>query len=103
MPWTKVGNIRGPGLTDLGVKAVGQSATLLAIAAGIRTVVVDVTGLAVGDTIVLTPTAAVPNGYLIGLPYCATAGKLSVPIYAPGMVIGAAYSIACHVQVAKKG
>ncbi|MFB0493000.1 hypothetical protein ABIE45_005586 [Methylobacterium sp. OAE515] len=96
MAWAKIGNIKGPGsLVVLGTVAIGQTATL-AIAAGIRTISVNVAGLLASENVILQPTTTPPAGYLLGLP-TARAGVLDVPVYAPAMIINASYSIAARV------
>ena len=96
MAWSKIGNLKGPGaLVVLGTIAISQTATL-AIAAGIRTISVNVPGLAAGENVILQPTSALPAGYLLGLPV-ARAGILDVPVFAPAMVINASYSIPARV------
>lgn len=96
MPWSKVGNLKGPGsLVVLGTVAIGQTATL-ALAAGIRTISVAVTGLVAGENVILQPTSTPPAGYMLGLP-TARAGVLDVPVFAPAMVINASYSIPARV------
>ncbi len=96
MPWAKVGNLKGPGaLIVLGTVAIGQTATL-ALAAGIRTISVSVTGLVAGENVILQPIATPPAGYMLGLP-TARAGVLDVPVFAPAMVINASYSISARV------
>ena len=96
MAWSKIGNIKGPGsLVNLGTVAIGQTATL-ALAAGIRTISVAVTGLVAGENVILQPTSTPPAGYMLGLP-TARAGVLDVPVFAPAMVINASYSIPARV------
>jgi hypothetical protein len=96
MAWAKIGNIKGPGsLVVLGTVAIAQTATI-AIAAGVRNVSVNVTGLAAGENVLLQPTTTPPAGYLIGHPI-ARAGILDVPVFAPAMIINASYSIPARV------
>ena len=96
MAWAKIGNIKGPGsIVNLGTVTLGQTATL-AIAAGIRTISANVTGLLAAENVLLQPITALPSGYLVGLP-TARAGALDVPIYAPAMVINASYSFQARV------
>jgi hypothetical protein len=94
--WGKIGNIKGPGsLVVLGTVTVAQTATI-AIAAGVRTISVSVTGLVAGENVILQPTSTVPAGYMLGLP-AARSGILDVPVYAPAMVINASYSVTARV------
>jgi hypothetical protein len=96
MAWSKIGNLKGPGaLVVLGTIAISQTAQL-ALAAGIRTIPVNVTGLAAGENVILQPTSALPSGYLLGLPV-ARAGVLDVPVFAPAMIINQSYSIPARV------
>lgn len=67
--------------------------------AGIRQLTVACSGLQVGDRILLTPTAAVPTGYMLGDVVCTTAGQLTVTFTAPLLVIGGSFSITCKVTV----
>ena len=100
MPWSKIGNIKGPGsLVVLGTVAIGQTATL-ALGAGIRTISVNVAGLIAGENVILQPTTALPSGYLLGLPV-ARAGILDVPVFAPAMIINASYSIPARVMAVR--
>ncbi len=96
MAWGKIGNIKGPGsLVVLGTVTIAQTATI-AIAAGVRTISVSVTGLLAGENVILQPTTTPPAGYMLGLP-TARAGVLDVPVYAPAMVINASYSVTARV------
>jgi hypothetical protein len=81
---------------------LGQNATV-AIAAGVRTLTVSVTGLAKDDHVIITPKTPVPAGYLVGHPTARAAGVLDVPIYAPAMIINASYSFTARVLALRPG
>lgn len=86
-------------LVSLGTVTVAQTAAV-AIAAGIRTVAITgVTGLLAGDTIILTPTAALPVGYGFHNAVCVVDGTLQVTLFAPLLAIGASYTIQATVKV----
>lgn len=89
----------GPGsIVDLGQVTIGQTATV-ALVSGIRTVSVPVPGLLKDDAVVLAPLTPFPTGYLVGQPVARVAAQLDVPLYAPALVIGAAYSFKARILV----
>jgi hypothetical protein len=100
MPWTKVGNIRGPsGATELTPSvAIGQNATL-AIAAGVRLVTVTVQGLVKGERVDVIPLPPFPAGYGVFAPIARDTNTLDVLVFAPALVIGASYSFNVRVLV----
>lgn len=101
MPWSKIGNIKGPGsLIDLGTVTIGQTATI-AIASGVRTVTVTVNGLLAGDRVLLAPLTVFPGGYLVGQPVARAANTLDVQVFAPALVIGTAYSFQAKVTAVR--
>lgn len=76
----------------LGNITVSQSATL-AISAGARIVEVDAPGALATDSLVATPVADVPAGYIIHKVWSTTNNKVKVQLTAPLLAIGASYSI----------
>lgn len=86
-------------LITLGNVTIAQTAAV-AISAGVRTVTITgVTGLLAGDTVILTPTAALPVGYGFHNAVATANGTLQVTLTAPLLAIGASYSIQAKVQV----
>lgn len=97
MPWTKVGNIKGPGsLVDLGQITIARTATL-ALSVGVRAQTFAVPGVQKDERILLSPLAPVPAGYLVGQPTATAADTVSVPVYEPAMILNASYSFKARV------
>lgn len=100
MPWSKVGNIKGPsGAKELVASiAVGQTATL-AIASGVRVVTITAPGLVKGERVDVIPLPPFPSGYGVFSPIARDTNTLDVCVFAPALVIGAAYSFNVRVLV----
>lgn len=82
----------------LGTLTVAQTATLVAITAGVRTLTfTGVSGALAGDDLLLFPTAALPAGYAIHNVRCPAAGTVEVTMTAPLLAIGASFSIPCRL------
>ncbi len=82
----------------LGTLTVTQTATLVVITAGVRTLTfTGVSGALAGDDLLLFPTTALPAGYAIHNVRCPTAGTVEVTLTAPLLAIGATYSIPCRL------
>lgn len=97
MPWTKVGNIKGPGsLVDLGQITIARTATL-ALGVGVRTQTFTVPGVLKDDRVLVSPLVPVTNGYLVGQPTATAANTITVPVYEPAMVLNASYSFPARV------
>lgn len=86
-------------LISLGTVTIAQTASI-AIAAGIRAITITgVTGLLAGDTVILTPTAALPVGYGFHNAVATANGTLQVTLSGPLLAIGASYSIQANIKV----
>lgn len=86
-------------LISLGTVTIAQTAAI-AIAAGIRAITITgVTGLLAGDTVILTPTAALPIGYGFHNAVATANGTLQVTLSGPLLAIGASYSIQANIKV----
>lgn len=97
MPWTKVGNLKGPGsLVDLGTITIGRTATL-ALGVGVRAQTFTVAGVLKDDRILISPLAPLKDGYLVGQPTATAANTIAVPVYEPAMVLNASYSFPARV------
>lgn len=80
----------------LGTLNVTQTA-LVALLAGTRNVTLTgVTGVKLGDDVMLFPVDVLPTGYSMGVPAATAAGTLVIPVTGPALAIGATYSIPCR-------
>lgn len=80
---------------------VGETIVLAVNLAGIRRVVVTTPvsmGVAVGQSFIAIPTAAVPAGYAIHDVIVTAANKLSIAVSVPALAIGSIYSIPCRLH-----
>lgn len=80
----------------VGEVTVTQRATV-AIAAGVRSVMLDLAGVQAGDALVPLAMGALPAGYMIGGATAPQNGKVQITLQAPLLAIGATYSIPCRI------
>lgn len=109
MPWSKVGNIKGPKGQDGSTGAAGTNATvlvgtvtlaetaLITLALGVRRVTVSLAGTVTAGSYVAIPTAAPPAGYSIQDAYCSTAGQITVGLIVPALGVATNYSIPVRI------
>ena len=76
------------------------SGNTTALASGVKKVTVTgITGLLVGDRIMLTPAGTTPTGFGVMDAVCATAGQMEVNVFTPALSVLTAFSIPVKITV----
>lgn len=63
----------------------------------------SVPGVLAGDMILIVPTAAMPDGWMIGAAYSVEEGKVRVPFYGPLLSLGQSASFSFKVVATRIG